>query len=57
MKKSFSIIFAAIIGMLVFTNQSYANPSLLPPSLDSTDTLYVSTDLVAIIDHSTKPSL
>lgn len=57
MKKSFSIIFAAIIGMFVFTNQSYVNPSKSLPSLDSTDTLYVSTDLVAIIDHSTKPSL
>ncbi|OZQ67330.1 hypothetical protein CA600_09530 [Paenibacillus sp. VTT E-133280] len=53
MKKSFSIIFAGIIGMLVFTNQSYANPSTLPPSLDSTDVLSVSGDLVAIIDHST----
>ncbi|WP_313638073.1 hypothetical protein [Paenibacillus sp.] len=53
MKKSFSIIFAAIIGILVFTNQSYAAPSTLPPSLDSTDALYVNADLVAIIDHNT----
>ncbi len=53
MKQSFRIIFTAIIGMLVFTNQSYANPSKSTPSLDSTDALYVSTDLVAIIDHST----
>ncbi|MRN54139.1 hypothetical protein [Paenibacillus monticola] len=52
MSKKLIIIFSMLIGILIFSNTSYASSNYLPPSNDKTDVVYVSENVVVLIDYA-----
>ncbi|OKP81837.1 hypothetical protein A3844_24955 [Paenibacillus helianthi] len=51
MVKRIFVIFAMTIGLMVSADQSYARPTELPPSNDRTDVVYVSENVVTLVDY------
>ncbi|MBT2289119.1 hypothetical protein J7E73_08230 [Paenibacillus albidus] len=52
MAKNCAFIFSFFMGLLIFSNQSYAKQDYLQPSNESTDVAYVSENVVVLIDYT-----